>query len=435
VWCILFVFSSCTNEEEIVDIAKPTPAQAAWQDMELGMFIHFGIETWQDKETDDAPVMENVKLFKPSNVDTDQWVRVAESFGAKYIIFVAKHHGGFCLWQTNTTEYSIKNTLYKNGNGDIVAELAESCSSRGMKLGIYISPADFSQKTAGGGKSDDIKIQEKYSSIYRQQWTELLTRYGDIMEMWFDGSTVVKMDDIIQQYAPGAMIFQSPWATIRWIGNEDGYAPYPAWNSIAKSDAISGESTGEHGNPDGDAWLPNEVDTVIRYHDWFWNTTNENKLRSLDQLMDVYYNSVGHGAVLLLNIAPDTSGRIPDADVKRAAEFGNEIDRRFGEPVAETEGQGDLSELSFDESLVIDHVIIMENILEGERIRKYVIEGLIDGNWQKISEGSAVGHKKIDRFEPVKVTKIRLRVLESKMDPIIRKFAAYNCSSYKGGGY
>lgn len=408
---------------------KPTPTQAAWQDMEIGMFIHFGIETWQDKETDDEPVMENLELFNPTDVDTDQWVSVAESIGAKYIILVAKHHGGFCLWQTDTTEYSIKNTPWRDGKGDIVADLADSCRKRGMKLGIYISPADFSQKTGGGGSSNNAEIQKKYSNIYRQQWTELLTRYGEIMEIWFDGSTVVKMDDIIRQYAPKAMVFQSPWATIRWVGNEDGYAPYPAWNTVKKADAVSGVSTAGHSDPEGDAWLPIEVDTVIRYHDWFWNTTNEKDLRSLDELMDVYYNSVGHGAVLLLNIAPDTTGRIPDSDEKRAAEFGAEIQRRFGKSIAETNGRGNVVELPLDKPTTIDHVITMEDILQGERVREYVIEGLLRGNWKRIAHGTAIGHKKIDRFAPVKVTKVRLRVRNSAATPIIRKLAVYDTSS------
>ncbi len=425
---VSFAESQEYTNTEAVKLAKPTPQQASWQDMEIGMFIHFGIETWQDKETDDEPVMENMKMFNPTDVDTDRWVSVAESFGAKYIILVAKHHGGFCLWQTDTTEYSIKNSPYKDGKGDIVAELTESCHKRGMKLGIYISPADFSQKTEGGGKSGDTEVQKKYSNIYRQQWTELLSRYGEIMEMWFDGSTVVKMDDIIQQYAPTAMIFQSPWATIRWVGNEQGYAPYPAWNSVKKADAVSGVSTTENSDPEGNAWLPIEVDTVIRYHHWFWSTTNEKDLRSLDELMDVYYNSVGHGAVLLLNIAPDTTGRIPEADAKRAAEFGAEIKHRFGKSIAETSGRADVIELTLDKPTPIDHVITMEDILQGERVREYVIEGLVEGDWQRIAQGSAIGHKKIDRFEAIKVSKVRLRVLKAAAKPVIRKLAVYNTS-------
>ena len=409
-------------------LATPTPQQAAWQDMEIGMFIHFGIETWQDKETDDEPKMEYTKLFDPTNVDTDQWVDVAGSMGAKYIILVAKCHGGFCLWQTDTTEYSIKNSPYKNGKGDIVAELAESCRKKGMKLGIYISAQDFSQKTAGtGGRSNDTEVQEKYSRIYRKQLTELLSRYGEMMEVWFDGSCIIEVGDILEKYAPKAMVFQGKYATIRWVGNELGYAPYPAWNAVNSDDPVvqAGHSTARHGDPDGDRWLPIEVDTVMRDH-WFWNSTDAETLKSVDKLMDIYYNSVGRGAVLLLNCAPDRSGRIPQADVKRAAEFGTEIKRRFQKSIAETKGSGDVVELDLKQPATIDHVITMEDIRQGERVREYVIEGLIDGNWQKISEGTAIGHKKIDRFEPVKTSSVRLRITRSAAAPIIQKLAAYN---------
>ncbi len=414
---------------ETKKLAKPTPAQAQWQDDEIGMFIHFGLETWQNKEKDGDPKMEYIKLFNPSNVDTDQWVNVAESMGAKYIVLVAKHHGGFCLWQTDTTEYSIKNTPYKNGKGDIVAELAESCRKKGMKLGIYISPADFSQKTGHGGKSNEAEIQGKYANLYRQQWIELLSRYGQIMELWFDGGTVVKMDDVIEKYAPDAMVFQGPSATIRWVGNEDGYAPYPAWNAVNSDDPVvlAGLSTARHGDPDGDKWLPNEVDARIR-STWFWNNYGENTLKSVDELMDMYYNSVGHSSVLLLNIAPNKSGRIPQVDVKRAAEFGAEIKGRFGRSIAETKGTGEVVELTIDKPVTIDHVITMEGITQGERVREYIIEGMIDGNWEKIAEGISIGHKKIDRFDPVAVESVRIRVVKSAAKPIIRKLAVYNVS-------
>ncbi|MDC0935011.1 alpha-L-fucosidase [Pirellulales bacterium] len=435
VWIVsaisIFAVQITMAEEEAAEpsqsLARPTPQQAAWQDMEIGMFIHFGLETWQDKETDDEPDMEYVKLFNPTSVDTDQWVSVAKSMGAKYIILVAKHHGGFCLWQTDTTEYSIKNSPYKNGKGDIVLELAESCRKQGMKLGIYISPADYSQKTGGGGKSNREEVQEKYSTIYRQQWTELLSRYGEMMEVWFDGSTVVKMDDIIEKHAPNAMVFQSPWATIRWVGNEDGYAPYPAWNAVNSDDPAvqAGHSTARHGDPDGDKWLPNEVDARIR-STWFWNRGGENTLKSVDKLMDMYYNSVGHSSVLLLNIAPDKSGRMPQADVKRAAEFGAEVKRRFGKSIAQTKGTGDVVELKLDRPATIDHVIAMEDITKGDRVREYTIEGLFGGNWEKIVEGISIGHKKIDKFEPIEVSRIRLNVTKAAANPIIRKLAVYN---------
>ena len=420
--CLFLVIAGPAKAQQL---ALPSPEQAAWHDMEIGMFIHFGIETWQDQETDGAPKMEHTQLFDPPHVDTDQWVSVAESMGAKYIVLVAKHHGGFCLWQTDTTEYGIKNSPYKNGKGDIVAEVAESCRKKGMKLGLYISPADFSQKTGGGGRSDDANVQESYSRIYRQQWTELLTRYGDVMELWFDGSTEVKMGDVIRRHAPKAMVFQSPWATIRWVGNESGVAPYPAWNSLPEEAAKTGVATARHGTPRGTAWMPNECDARIRAQ-WFYRTDNAHTLKSVDELMEMYYRSVGHGAVLLLNNTPDRTGRIPEADAKRSAEFGAEIERRFGRSLAETNGNGTLVELDLGRPTIIDHVVTMENILHGERVREYVAEGLVGREWKPLAEGTAIGHKKIDRFEPVEVSKVRLRIAESAATPMIRKLAVFN---------
>ena len=183
------------------------------------------------------------------------------------------------------------------------------------------------------------------------------------------------------------------------------------------------------GDPDGDFWLPNECDTVIRDHFWFWNTYSEDRLKSLDHLMDIYYKSVGYSSVLLLNVAPDRSGRMPEADVKRAAEFGDEINRRFGNSIAHTKGESDNIELELDKPTIIDHVITMEEIRNGERVREYVIEGLVGDNWQRIAEGTAIGHKKIDRFKPVKTSSVRLRVTKSVATPIIRMLAVYNTAT------
>lgn len=252
-----------------------------------------------------------------------------------------------------------------------------------------------------------------------------MSQYGEIFEVWFDGSIVVPVGDILEKYAPRAMVFQGPHATIRWVGNEDGVAPYPAWNSLPAESAKSGVATAVDSDPDGDAWLPIECDARIR-SDWFWTSTNAHTLKSVDQLMDMYYRSVGHGAVLLLNHTPDTRGLIPEEDVKRGAEFGAEIRRRFAKSLAETKGKGEIVELALGEPTKIDHVITMENILQGERVRQYVIEGLINGQWNELCRGTAIGHKKIDRLKRVKVTKVRLRCTKVAAEPHIRKLAVYN---------
>lgn len=404
-------------------LAKPTAAQVAWQDMELEMFVHFGPATWENVQHSNltAPL----SALNPKELDTDQWADVAVSMGAKQIVFVAKHDGGFCWWQTDTTEYSVKNTPWRDGKGDVMKDLAASCRTRGLRLGVYLSPADKKQGVGVGGRAKSPAEQENYNRIYRQQLTELLSRYGEISEVWFDGSNAVPVEDILRRYVPNAMIFQGPQATITWIGNEEGVARYPTWNAMPAEKARSGVSTGYDSDPDGEVWLPSECDARIRA-DWFWSTNNVSTLKSVEQLMGMYYGSVGHGAVLLLNHTPDTTGRIPEADVRRAAEFGAEIRRRFGRSLAEVSGHGRVVEIDFGKLTRFDHVVTAEEIAEGERVREYVIEGLVNGAWRQLCEGTAIGHKKIDRFAPVEAAKLRLRITRAAAEPRIRKLAAYS---------
>ena len=419
---VLGCVMSAAGADEAVRLATPTVEQAAWQDTELGVFIHFAPNTWQDQEYDDRSTP--LDQINPTELDTDEWVAVAESMGAKYIVFVAKHVGGFCMWQTDTTDYSIKNTPWRDGKGDVLADLSASCKERGMKLGVYLSPRDDHLGANTGGRCETGEAQERYNQIYRQQLTEVLSRYGEMFEVWFDGSNIIEVGDILEKCAPKAVIFQGKYATIRWVGNESGFAPYPAWNAVSEEARLRG-ATAADGDPNGDAWLPNECDARIR-RDWFWNSTNADTLKSVDKLMDMYYRSVGHGAVLLLNQTPDTTGRIPEADARRAAEFGAEIKRRFGTPLAETAGEGRKLELTLEEPATIDHVVVMEDILHGERIREYVVEGRVDGRWRELCRGTAVGHKKIDRIDAVTVNRIRLRITQAASPPLIRKLAVYS---------
>ena len=419
----LFAVTFCVVAQPAAEkLARPTPQQAAWHGCEIGMFIHLGPATWQDSEYDTLGTP--LQRINPDKLDTDQWVATAEAMGANYIVFVAKHTGGFCWWQTDTTDYGVRNIPWRAGKGDVMKDLAESCRKRGIKLGVYLSPNDAQFGAGGGGRCKTPEAQQRYDKIFRQQLTELLSRYGKMFEVWFDGSSITDVGDILQQYAPNAMIFQGPYATIRWVGNEDGVAPYPNWNALPMARAKSGVSTGTDGHPDGDAWMPNECDARIRAT-WFWNSHGAGTLKSVDRLMSMYYQSVGRGAVLLLNIAPDTTGALPAADAKRAAEFGAEIRRRFGRSIAETSGQGELIELELGKPNRIDHVITMENIIEGERVREYVIEGLVSGRWKELCRGSSIGQKKIDPFSPTEVSKVRLRVVKSVGEPQVRTLAAY----------
>jgi alpha-L-fucosidase len=408
-------------------LALPGPQQQAWQDLALGMFIHFAPNTWQDREYDDLSTP--LANIDPEKLDTDQWVDTAVSIGARYIVFVAKHVGGFCMWQTATTEYGIRSTPWRGGKGDVMADLAASCRKRGIKLGVYLSPQDIRHGVGMGGRCKTPGEQKAYDALYRKQLTELLTGYGPIVEIWFDGSQVVPVGDILRKYAPDAMIFQGPHATIRWVGNEMGVAPYPAWNAIPASDARTGIATAMHGDPDGDVWLPNEVDVSMRRPNWFWNTTNQHRILSLDQLMDIYYRSVGRGANLLINLTPDRSGLIPAADAARAREFGDEVRRRFGHSVAETRGSGDSVELRLEPPTRVDHVILQEEIGHGERVREYVLEGLAEGKWIPLGTGTAIGQMRIHPFEPRTLGALRLRCTHAVATPMIRRMAVFATST------
>jgi alpha-L-fucosidase len=389
------------------------------------MFIHWTPNVYlENGETD--PYRVPIERINPYALDTEQWVDAAVAMGAKYIVFVAKHVTGFCHWATDTTDYSISGTPWRGGRGDIMRDLSASCAKRGIDLGVYLSPRDDHHGAKVSGICTTPEKQAAYADVYRRQLTELLSRYGDICEVWFDGSLEFDVGDILTQYAPDAMVFQSEYATIRWVGNEDGIATYPAWNTVSSEDGRTGGATNRHGDASGDMWMPLECDARITY-DWFWSPKSASTLKSLDDLMEMYYRSVGNGAVLLLNHTPDRTGAIPAADVERGAEFGREVARRFGDSasLAYYDGPGDNVELHFDEPTEVDHVIAMEDIADGERVRAYTIEGLSNGVWTTLASGTAIGHKKIDRFPATTVESIRFRVLQSVGLPTFRQIAAY----------
>lgn len=402
--------------------ALPTRQQLAWQDMELGMFFHFGLNTFCNKEWGEGT--DSPELFHPVSLDARQWVRTAKRAGFAYVLLIAKHHDGFCLWPTKTTDYSVRSSPWKNGQGDVVRECAEACREEGMPFGIYLSPWDRHDPR--------YAVKEAYDDVYCEQLTELLTQYGPLVEIWFDGAGSEgrqydwpRIMEIVKRYQPDAMVFNMGAPTIRWVGNEDGVAPYPCWNAAdaARVSMFTNEMTSWL--PETPAWVPAECPVPIRSGHWFWHPGNESGLRSLDELMEMYCRSVGHGATLLLNVAPDNRGLLPDEDVRRVIEFGDEIRRRFAKPLAETGGEGSLLVNELSEELPVDQIVLMERIAHGERVKAYTLEADRDGSWVELVRGSAIGHKKIDRFEPVRTKRIRLKVLSSEGEPLIRSFAVY----------
>jgi len=395
------------------------------------MFVCLDPCTWQGREYDNHSTP--LSRINPSKLNTDQWCEAAISWGAKEILYVAKHTGGFCWWQTLTSEYSIRNTPYKNGKGDVLRELSESCRRYGLNLGIYVYPGDdtWGAGIGSGGKTRDLSKQEAYNRVFRQQLTEVLSNYGHITEVWFDGSCIIDVRDILDKYASGSVILQGPKATLRWPGTESGKLFYPAWNTLKKSALETGISTQYDDDPNGDAWAPLEADVTLYNHNWFWSPANEKKRRTLAELMEIYYRSVGYDGVLLLNSTPDTTGLIPAGDIKLYTEFGNEIRHRFEKPLYSLKDtSGTFFEIKLKPPLEINHIILMEDYREGHRVREYIIEGLTGKGWTLLADGSSVGRMKIDQIKTISVSKVRLKITKCSNMPLIRSFAIYYVENY-----
>lgn len=411
-------------------IVVPTTAQADWQRKECIMFIHYGPATFQGREYDNWS--SDIRQMYMSELDTDQWCEVARSWGAKMIIFVAKHCGGFCWWQTETSDYGVKNVPWKDGKGDVVKELSASCKKYGLDMGVYVYPGDehWGAGIGSGGRTKDSSKQEAYNEVYRQQLRELLSRYGTMKEVWFDGNCHIPVGDILEQYASEAVIFQSKHATIRWVGNEDGYAPDPNWYTLGKKDMLSGGATAVHSDVNGDVYAPVEVDVPFLKnggHKWFWAPGTDSLLLSKKQLMELYFNSVGRGSVLLLNATPDTTGLIPASHVQRYKEFGEAIRSYFGTPLAKIHGNEEQMVCSFSSLQSVNCIQLRENLIEGQRILAYTVEGTADGKtWKVLTKGTSVGNKKIDRFPTQKLSAVRLMVNRCKATPCIEDFSVYS---------
>ena len=411
-------------------IPVPTVPQKRWQNYERIMFIHFAPNTWTGLGQDDNSLP--LERINPTKLNTDQWCRVAKSWGAKMIVFVAKHTGGFCWWQTTTTDYGARNIPWKNGKGDVLSELSKSSDKYGLDLGVYIYPGDktWGAGLGSGGRTKDPAKQEAYKKVFRQQLTEVLSKYKPMKEVWFDGSCIIDISDILQKYASDAVIFQGPQATIRWVGNERGIAPYNNWYTVKSADLKTGTTTALHSDPDGDAYAPVEVDVPFlmtqKSYKWFWAPNTDDMILSVADLMSIYNKSVSRGRVLLLNATPDTTGLIPESHVLRYKAFGTEIARRFGKPVASGSGQGDVLEIDLMKPAMINSAVIQEDISQGQRVRKFVLEGYNNDKWITIKEGTSVGSKRIDEFPSARISKVRLRITDAIATPLIQNLALFN---------
>lgn len=430
---VIIIFTSTTiGFSQTKQLAKPSAVQYKWHEQERIMFIHFGVATWLGSEYDETGMFD-ISRINPTALSTDDWCETAKLWGAKQIIFVAKHVGGFCWWQTNTTEYSVKNIPWKNGKGDLLADIAASCKKYGLNLGIYIYPGDvkYGAGIGSGGKTTNPDLQDAYKKVFRQQLTEVLTNYGPMLEVWFDGNCIVDIDDILEKHASQSVIFQSKKASIRWPGSESGMLAYPAWNSLSRKDLNSGISTQYNDDPNGDAWAPLEADAPLYNHNWFWNPTNEKKRKSLQNLIDMYYKSAGYGGVMLLNASPDTTGKITANDKNAYRALGETIQQRFSNPIKQLDNKkGTVFTISFDKPTPVNHIVIEEDYRYGHRIRNYTVHGKINNKWEVITKGSSVGRKKIDAFAAQNVMELKLTIDAHVNTPLIRSLKVYQVNDY-----
>lgn len=400
--------------------------------MELAMFIHFNINTYHNKQWSDGTL--DPKTFNPTDLDCEQWVQVAQTIGAKYIVLTVKHHDGFCLWPTKTTGYSVASSSYKDGKGDVLQEFLDACRKHGMGVGLYLSPWDRNCPVY-----DD---QDKYTDIYEEQLRELVEDYCDqdeIVEFWFDGANSYKdkfdwdrIYGILRKHQPNCSAFNMGYMDIRWVGNEWGRGQYPNYHVIKFNEWPKYELGKGSSNGEGDYWTNVEINYPIRPLQWFHQEKPfQTRLFSVKKLVKRYYNSVGQGANMLLNLGPDKSGKIPRKDALQAKKLGDQIRTLFSEKtfIAETTGEGDEVILEFPPQ-IIDTVVIQENLMEGQRVDSYMLFYWQKDGWVPLKSKKkflTIGHKKIDPLvKPVTTGKIKWKVKEAISSPIIRRLAVYH---------
>ncbi len=421
---------------------RPTPAQLALQDAEIGFLYHLDLTIYQEDRRDHSvggppPAIDR---FKPNKLDTDQWLEAAKAAGAKYALFTASHETGFMNWQSDLYPYGVKYSKWREGQGDIVGDFVKSCHKYGIGPGLFIGLRsncwwDVEHYRV---RNQNAYKQAAYNRICEQQVEELCRNYGPLFEIWIEGGALTPEEGgpdilpIIEQYQPDTIFYHSPErGDHRWVGNEKGVAEYPCWATMPHRGGRTAHDTENyqqllpHGDPNGAFWSPAMCDAPLRNHRWFWHPKEDHLLYSKAELVDMYYKSVGQNAFLTFGAVINPDGLIPEADLQRSAEFGQEIERRFANLIGQTSGNGSTIELALPSPSLIDHIIIMEDITLGERIRSFRIEAQATDGWEPLCEGVSVGHKHIRQVPPVRVEKIRFICTESIAEPHIRSLAVY----------
>lgn len=472
--CFLILFSCARSKVAPPEPLLPVPseAQMRWHQMEMNAFIHFTTNTFTDREW--GLGNESPAVFNPSGLDADQWVTVLKEAGFKGIILTCKHHDGFCLWPSEYSEHTIKNSPYKNGEGDVVKEVADACRRHGLKFGVYVSPWDRNHAEYG---------RPEYITYYRDQLKELFTNYGDIFEMWFDGANggdgyyggsneIRRIDgatyydwpttlDLIRGIQPEVIFFSDAGPGVRWSGNEQGIGGETNWYTITPDTLYAGKpDIGEllnQGSEGGTHWIPAEVNTSIR-PGWFYHESEDSLVKSPEKLFDIYLTSVGRGSTLLLNVPPDRRGVIHERDVEVLREWRTMLDNAFSTNLAKhakvmsnvfrgkdptydgsnvTDEDNDTFwstdddvtsgtlEIDLGNSQTVTYIALQEYIRLGQRVRKFGVDILRDDDWIPVAEGTTIGYKRILRIDPVETEWVRIRIESARACPTISTVAVY----------
>ncbi len=445
-------FPANATIEQKIDMASrlvPTAQQLEWQQMEFTAFLHFGMNTFTGNEWGhgtDSPA-----LFNPSELDCEQWVKALKDGGFKMALITAKHHDGFCLWQTETTEYSVKNSPWKDGKGDVVRELRDACEKYGMKFGVYLSPWDRNAPSYGDSPA--------YNKFFIAQLTELLTNYGEVHEVWFDGACAEGPNGKKQEYDWTAILAKirelQPKAVtaimgddVRWVGNEGGLGRETEWSATvippgsythkkAAKEALGLEEMSKDlGSRELVAkaqevyWYPSEVDVSIR-PGWFYHAEQDGQVRSLANLVNIYYRSVGCNSVLLLNIPPDRRGLIHEIDVQRIKELSEYINKTFATNYVEKGKQdwaaqvGESKEYDVKPGAMVNTFLIQEDITKGQRVEDFLVEVYSNGAWQYATEGTTIGYKRLLRFSDCQPEKVRVTIRGARATANISNVGLY----------
>ncbi|MCR5484774.1 MAG: alpha-L-fucosidase [Clostridiales bacterium] len=468
------------NEPEYIKKAAevvPSERQLLWQELEFYAFVHFGINTFTDSEWGSGG--ESPELFDPKKLNARQWAKIIKAAGMKAMILTCKHHDGFCLWPSEYTEHSVKNSPWKNGKGDVVKEAAEACRAEGLKFGIYLSPWDRHELTYG---------TEDYNVYFKNQLRELLTKYGDIFCVWLDGACGEGKNGRRQEYDWNGYVslirFIQPNAVIsicgpdvRWCGNESGVCRRSEWSVVPyyysqyellnareddkkppkKIDMMTLDMGGRSVVKKGYRmiWYPAEVDVSLR-KGWFYHEREDHELKLLSKLVDIWFNSVGANASLLLNLSPNKDGLVCERDMEALLSLGAQLEIEFGEDLAQDSemtcsgcldggyeasnvllpdkdkywhsGTGDEKPwimIDLGDGYDINKVVLCEHIKTGQQIEGFTLYGEFDGKWKKLSEGTVIGHKRICRFEEVRVRRMKLVIEKTRCFASIESFQAY----------